>query len=93
MVNKELREKLDEYGKSAEVQIKFLDNPSYDNSIIAITEDGRLVYSYEKMVKEFRKENKCKRQDAIDFIEVNTKRFIPYMGELSPIIITEVKDL
>jgi hypothetical protein len=34
-----------------------LENASYDNSIAGITFDGRLIYSYGRMVEEYREEN------------------------------------
>ena len=65
----------------------FLDNPSFDNSIIGVASgSGRLIYSYDKMIKEFMEDNNVRDIDAIDWIEYNTIRALSYMGENAPII-------
>ena len=67
-----------------------LDNPYFDNSIVGYTEDGKLVYDFDKMVDEFFQDNKddnIEYVNAIEFIEYNTLRAIPYAGERAPIII------
>jgi hypothetical protein len=63
------------------------DNPAFDNSIIGITTDGKAVYDYEKMVTELMQDDDISEQEAIDWIEYNTIRAIPYAGELAPVII------
>ncbi|MBQ0014692.1 MAG: hypothetical protein KBS82_05140 [Oscillospiraceae bacterium] len=65
------------------------DNPSFDNSIIGITTDGSAVYSYDNMVREYMDEYGCDEQQAIDWIEFNTIRSIPYadgMGVMPTIV-------
>lgn len=64
-----------------------LDNPSFDNSIVGKSLDGRLVYSYEKMVEEMVNDDAIEYTDAIEFIDYNTFRALPYMGEKAPIIL------
>ena len=67
--------------------VKILDNPSFDNSIIGVASgSGSVIYSYDKMVEEFMKDNNVRDIDAIDWIEYNTIRALPYMGENAPII-------
>lgn len=71
------------------------DNPSFDNAILGTTEDGRVVYSYEKMIHQLMEENhmdyedefSSAYEDAADFIDHNTIRKIPYMGEKAPVIV------
>lgn len=53
--------------------------PSYDNSIVGYTSDGAVVYDYERMILEYMSENQCSRIEAIEFIDYNTIRSIPYM--------------
>lgn len=67
-----------------------LDNQSYDNSIIGLTFDGRVIYSYELMVQELMSEDDCDEQDAIDWIEYNTIRALPYFGNKAPLIVHEI---
>lgn len=79
-INKAIRETLPE-------DIIVLDNPLFDNSIIGVASNsGRVIYSYDKMIEEFMKDNNVRDIDAIDWIEYNTIRALPYMGENAPII-------
>lgn len=68
------------------------DNPSFDNSIIGITTDGKAVYDYEKMVEELMKDYAVSEQEAIDWIEYNTIRAIPYAGEMAPVVMFTFKE-
>ncbi|MBO7617296.1 MAG: hypothetical protein J6T22_09280 [Bacteroidales bacterium] len=52
---------------------------------IGVSEDGRVVYDYEKMVKWFVKGG-MSLEDVDEFIEINTLRGLPSMGEKRPII-------
>ena len=63
------------------------DNPAFDNSIIAVTTNGQAVYDYYKMVAELMEDDGISEQDAIDWIEYNTLRVIPYAGEMAPIVV------
>ena len=66
-------------------------NPSYDNSIIGISDTNRVIYSYDKMVEEYVSDNNCSVEEAIEFIEYNTIRALPYAGENAPIIMYELE--
>lgn len=68
------------------------DNPSFDNSIIGITTDDRVVYDYDKMVEELMVDENISEQEAIDWIEYNTIRAIPYAGEMAPIVMFTFKE-
>ena len=70
-----------------EEEVLLLDDHAYDKSIIGLTEDGRLVYDFDKMVKEFAEDEQCDELDAIEWLEYNTLRALPYMGERAPIVI------
>lgn len=64
----------------------FLTNYSYDDALIGVSEDGRAVYDFDKMVEWLMKEESWSDMEAIEWIEANTLRAIPYMGEKAPII-------
>ena len=63
-----------------------LDDPSFDDTIIGITEDGHLIYNYDSMVNNL-VDNYIKEglnvdeayTSAIEWISYNTIRAIPYM--------------
>lgn len=86
MINEELREELSHSYPEA----LLFDNPSYDNSIIGISHNGRIIYSFEKMIEEVCQEDNIEQDEAIDFISYNTERDIPYAGENAPIIMYDL---
>lgn len=64
------------------------DNHAYDNSIIGTTFDGRAIYLYELMVNELMEDEGWDESDAIEWIEFNTIRALPYIGDLAPVIVS-----
>ena len=91
MVDQKFRKALDNYIEECGVEAKviILDDHAYDKSIVGITENGRLVYDFAKMIKEFASDEKCSELEAIEWLEYNTLRAIPYMGENAPIVLIE----
>ena len=63
------------------------DNASYDNSIVGVTADNRVVYDYNKMIVELMEDEGWSHDDAVDWIDYNTIRSLPYAGEKAPMII------
>lgn len=82
-VNKYIRENLPE-------DAMVFDNASYDNSIIGMSTDGRVIYSFNKMVEELMTDNGWSEIEAIEWIEYNTIRALQYMGENAPIICEDI---
>lgn len=66
---------------------KVLENPDYLSAILGVTEDGQVVYSYADMIQDLMETEGMEYSDAVDQVEYNTIRAIPYMGEKAPIII------
>jgi len=62
------------------------DNYSYDDALIGISEDNRAIYDYNKMVEWLMKEESFTEEEAIEWIDYNTIRALPYFGEGAPII-------
>lgn len=79
-VNLEVRKKLP-------VGASVFEDSSFDNSIIGVSLDGRLIYSFEKMVQEYMMDNNCDELCAIEWIEHNTLRALPYWGNKAPIVV------
>jgi hypothetical protein len=70
-----------------------LENPDYDSAIVGydvIT--GKVIYSYDLMIEHLMTVDEMTEEEAIEFIEYNTVRAIPYMGEKSPIILTNFNE-
>lgn len=63
------------------------DNHAYDNSILGVTFDGRVIYSFESMVEELMCDEGWDELTAIEWIEYNTIRTVPYCGEKAPIVL------
>lgn len=55
MINENLRKKIADMGFPDSY---LYDNPSFDNSIIGITDSGRVVYDYDMMAQEFVEDDK-----------------------------------
>lgn len=95
MIKEELRQEI--YGVNPEAI--FFDSPSYDNSIIGLTINGAVVYDLRKMVTEFINDNKDSVDDqddeqlffdALDYIEFNTIKSLPYIhSPYAPIILDD----
>lgn len=60
---------------------------SYDDALIGVTEDNRAVYDYDKMVAWLVETEGWSEEEAIEWIEYNTIRALPYAGPNAPIII------
>lgn len=69
------------------------EHPDYDSAIIGVDENGRVVYDYYKMVQDLMDQDGMTRDEAVEFLEYNTIRALPYAGEEAPIIMTRLEDL
>lgn len=66
--------------------VKYLINESYDDALIGVSEDNRAIYDFDKMVEWLINQYGWSDIEAIEWIETNTLRALPYMGEDAPII-------
>lgn len=66
--------------------VMLLKDYSYDDALIGVTEDGRAVYDFDKMVAWLVETEGLTELDAIEWIEYNTIRALPYFGPDAPII-------
>ena len=64
----------------------------YDEGIVGITDNGNVVYSYEKLAEALMKHDEMTYEDAVDWLDYNTVRSVPYMGEYKPVILLSVYD-
>ena len=71
--------------------LMLLDNYSYDDAFVGVTEDGRAVYDFNKMVAWLMETEGFSQEDAIEWIEYNTIRALPYMGPDAPIIMYPIE--
>lgn len=69
------------------------ENPDYDDAIIGVTDDGNVVYDFFKMAEHLIKKDGINYYEAVEFIEYNTLRALPYAGDGAPIVVTMLSDL
>lgn len=69
----------------------YLDSFSYDDALIGVSYDNRAIYDYNKMVEWLINENGFTKEGAIEWIDYNTIRAIPYMGDKAPIIMYPIE--
>lgn len=62
------------------------ENPDYISAVVGISEEGRVIYSFDKMVDYLIVVDGMDPEDACDFISYNTLRALPYAGEKAPIV-------
>ena len=72
--------------------VKYLTNFSYDTALIGVTDDNRAVYDFEKMIDWLVETQNFTCEEAIEWIECNTIRALPYFGEGAPIIMYPLMD-
>lgn len=75
------------YAEENNIAIKMFDNPSFPNSILGLTLDDRVIYDMELMISDLMIEDNISYSDALEFIEYNTLRALPYMGNDAPIVL------
>ena len=66
--------------------VLIFDGEEYDDALIGVTTDGRAVYDFDKMVECLMNKYEWSDIDAIEWIEYNTIRALPYFGQNAPII-------
>jgi len=75
----EVKELLTERGYENSV---LFENPSYVDAIIGVSDEGSVCYSYEKMIKYLMDTDKMEYDEAMEFIDYNTIRALPYASSL-----------
>ena len=66
--------------------ITYLVNFSYDDALIGVTSDYRCVYDYDKMVENLVRDEEMTIEEAMEWIDYNTIRALPYMGSSAPLV-------
>lgn len=90
-IDKEIEEYIEENGFNLSV---YFTNPNYASAIIGISTEGNVVYSYERMIDYLMKTDDMTYEDAVDWIDYDVVRSIPYIQKMGtmPIIIYEVME-
>jgi hypothetical protein len=83
----DVRELIEDYEYE---DVLIFSNPDYASAFIGISDDNRAIYSYDKMIRHLMDKDSMTDIEAIEFIEFNTMRAMPYFGEKTPIIMYEL---
>lgn len=87
-----VEEILEQNGFFYDDDIEMLQIDGMARALVWVSEDDRLVYSYEKMVQLTMEQDGCSRDDAMDFVSYDILRGLSYVtDERKPIVIYEVK--
>ena len=62
------------------------ENPDYDEAIIGVSHDNRVVYDYDAMIVCLMQEDNMSMEEVIEFIDFNTLRSLPYFEPGAPIV-------
>lgn len=87
MTYEELQDKLLDAGYDETI---LLEDYDYASAFIGVTEDGRAVYEYGKMVEWLMAEEGWDYETAAEWIDYNTLRALPYGGHHGPIVIYSI---
>ena len=61
-------------------------NDDFEDALIGISDDNRAIYDFDLMVEWLMKQDNMDETEAVEFIEYNTIRALPYVGDGAPII-------
>lgn len=74
------------YAEENNLNIALIDG--FDGStILGLSHDDKVIYSFDKMIQYLKKRDGMSAIEAQDYIEYNTIRALPYLGENAPIIL------
>ncbi len=68
-----------------------LESPDYLSAIVGVSDDGRVIYDYEKMTQCLMETEGMDYEEAMEFVNFNTLGAIPYMGDKRPIILNKIE--
>ena len=63
-----------------------LENPSYRNAVVGISDEGRVIYSEKIIIEDMIIDEGMSYEEALDNFNYNLIRSLPYMSEMAPII-------
>ena len=79
-------QEVNDYAESCDKTILMFSNPDFASAIVGISSDDRVIYDYDKMIQDLMQTEDLSEIDAIEFINYNTIRSLPYYDN-APIIL------
>ena len=64
----------------------------YADAFIGMSDEGRAVYSYDKMIEHIMVKEGWTFEEAVEWIDYNTIRALPYGGPNGPIVLYDVPE-
>ena len=86
-MNQRIRDALCDMGYEEAV---IFDGPDYDEAIVGVTDEGLVVYDFDKMVEILVDRDGMEEMEAIEWIEYNTIRALPYVQN-APIVMNRLR--
>lgn len=83
----DLKSMLVEFGYENSV---VLEDPSYCDALVGVTDSGSVVYDYEKMIECLMVEDDMTMEDATEFIDYNTDTYMHSVG-VTPTILYPIE--
>ena len=84
-------EKLLEFGYDPD-EINLFKNEDYDSALVGVSEDGRAIYDFDLMIEDLVNKYGWSDIEAVEWIETNTLRAVPYF-EPAPIVMYKFPDV
>ena len=79
MTNEDLKEFILDVIGDDDTDVIVLEGDEFADGAVGLTDDYHLVYDYNRLVESLMKHNSWTSEEAIEWIEYNTIRAIPYM--------------
>lgn len=67
--------------------VKYLTDFSYDTALIGVSHDDRAIYDFDLMVEWLMEDQGFTEEEAVEWIDYNTIRALPYMSADGPIVL------
>lgn len=64
---------------------------SYDSALVGVSTDNRGIYDYHLMIEWLMREEGFTEEEAVEWIDYNTIRALPYAGPYGPLIMTRLE--
>ena len=71
--------------------VTVFENYDYADAFIGMSDDGRAVYSYDKMIEWLMLNENLSYEDSVEWIDYNTMRALPYYPD-GPIVVYDVPE-
>ncbi len=68
-----------------------LENPDYLGAIVGVSDDGRVIYDYDKMARCLMESDGMSYEEAVEFVDFNTLGALSSMGKNRPIIMNRIE--